>query len=105
MSELPHFAFPFQLQGSSFAVLEQDTVEEVAQCVEVLIATPVGARTDQPDFGVVDLTFQQSIDHAAILDAVAVWEPRALAEVASSPDDLDELVQRVQIMVKAGGSD
>jgi phage baseplate assembly protein W len=101
---VPHFAFPLRLDGSRFGVVEQDTVEEIAAGVEVLVATPVGSRMDEPEYGIGDPTFTTGLDHAAVLDAISVWEPRAVAQIASAPDQLDELVVRAQITVSVGSA-
>jgi phage baseplate assembly protein W len=47
--ENPHFAFPFQ-RGQ---VVEQDTLDHVMGCVELICRCPVGFRIERPDFGIV----------------------------------------------------
>lgn len=104
---IPHFALPFRFEGGSAAVVEQDTEDEVAQCVEVLVSTPVGSRIeDLPEYGIVDPAFVPVIDTGTILDALETWEPRAVATLAVDTDALDELVQRVEalIAVEGGGA-
>ena len=74
---IPHFALPLRLDGAGhFAVLEQDTVEEIAQAVAVCITTPVGSRVEVPDYGVARYDFQ-GIDPGSLVASVAEWEPRA----------------------------
>ena len=46
----PHLKVPFQIVGPRAQVLEQDTHEEIAQCVEVILRYPLGVRLDLPDF-------------------------------------------------------
>jgi phage baseplate assembly protein W len=101
---VPHFAFPFSVDRDGAAhVLEQDTLDEVAQCVQVLLATPTGTRMEQPDYGVVDPVFQVEIDKGEVLRAVEEWEPRAAVALQDDPDKLDVLVRRVQARVAQGG--
>lgn len=74
-----HFSIPFEydLTGSA-AVLQQDTIEEVSQCVRVLLSTPTGTRVEQFDYGIPDPTFTDEAHMVAqITSAVGRWEPRA----------------------------
>jgi phage baseplate assembly protein W len=98
-AEVPHFAFPFRLENGSVAVQEQDTTDEVAQCVQVLLATPLGERDEQPDYGITDPTFQADIDQQEILTAVAEWEPRAIPALTDETDNEDELVRTLRATV------
>lgn len=98
-AEVPHFAFPFRVESGSVAVQEQDTTDEVAQCVQVLLATPLGERQEQPDYGVTDPTFQEDIDQQEILTAVSEWEPRALPALTDDIDSADELVRTLRATV------
>lgn len=102
----PQFAFPLRFDGTSFAVVEQDTEEEIRACVETIIRYPIGLRPEQPDFGVPDQTFRQGdeIDTAPMLAAVAKWEPRAatLAQTLNVTPDL--LVRQIVIQVQNGGA-
>lgn len=76
----PHFDSPFRLLGSSFAVVEQNSAEEVEDCIEAVLRTPVGSRIEQPEYGIPDETFEQlapDVSAEAYLNAIAEWEPRA----------------------------
>lgn len=75
-----HLVIPFQYDASgSAAVVEQDTVGEVAQCVRVLLSTPLGTRIEQFDYGIPDPTFTSEANIVSqISTAVARWEPRAI---------------------------
>jgi len=80
LPELPHFRAPFSLSGGSFAAVEQDSPEEIAQCVEAVCKTFVGSRIDAPDYGIRDETFTTqtpSPSVAAVVAAVEEAEPRA----------------------------
>lgn len=82
MTDVPHLAWPLRLSGSSFAAVEQDSIDEVEQNVAVICDTHVGTYIDLPDLGIPDPTFTQApIDVQAIEDALAEHEPRATARV------------------------
>jgi len=86
--EVPHIAWPVRMQGTSLAVVEQDTLDDVTQCVRVICSTPLGSRTDDPELGLPDQTFAQGgADPDAIVDAVARSEERAEVEVDSTLDE------------------
>lgn len=74
---IPHLALPLRLDGSGrFATNEQDSTEDVASCVAVVIGTPEGSRVEVPDFGCPRTEFAgPSPDD--IVAAVDDWEPRA----------------------------
>jgi len=77
-----HLAFPIALSADgSLATVVQDTLDEVAGCVAVIVGTPVGACTTVPDLGVPDQTFAGP-DPGAIIAAVSRYEPRAQLSVS-----------------------
>jgi phage baseplate assembly protein W len=101
LASIPHFAWPFQVVDGAVQTVEQDSAEEIAQCVEAVLNTPVGSRIDAPDYGVPDETFSQlSVDESAAvyLDAIDAAEPRArvLGEAR-----VEEMAKRVAIRVEA----
>jgi phage baseplate assembly protein W len=50
--DLPHFAFPFvRGKNGHVNVLEQDTIEHVMSCEQVIATCPLGARQERPEFG------------------------------------------------------
>lgn len=95
---LPHFSLPLRLDGSSFAVVEQNSQEEIMQAVEAILRTEPGFRDELPEFGLPDPTFRQGgVSENDVREAIVRWEPRVLAEVES---DLDELVNLVNIRLR-----
>ena len=100
--EIPHFALPFQFApGSSAAVVEQDSIDEIAECVLAILLCPRGYRVELPEFGINDPTFSvPGPDVEAIRTALDLWEPRAATAFEDDPDKLDELVARVQVLVR-----
>jgi phage baseplate assembly protein W len=102
----PHLRIPFFVGATDAAeVVEQDTPDEIAQCVQVLISTTIGQRIEIPDYGVPDSTFVQETDVqiGAIVAAVAKWEPRASVQITSVPDSLDELLRQLSVKVRPAG--
>jgi phage baseplate assembly protein W len=79
---VPHLALPLALgENGSFNTVAQDTVEEVAQSVGVLLGTVKGERVMVPDYGVDDPTFSEPNTNE-IAQIVAQWEPRAAVVVS-----------------------
>lgn len=96
--DTPKLKVPFRLSrtGQQAAVIEQDSVDEVAQCVEAVLRTPEGTRLEEPEFGIVDLTFYEGrLPLVEYERAVNEWEPRATAEF--SEEELVELARRVNV--------
>lgn len=99
MPTLPHLSVPIRFTGKSFATVEQDSPEEIEQCVLACVSTIVGSRLDAPGYGVPDETFQQlsptpSVE--AYLAAVQEAEPRAhlLGEAS-----VEEMIKRVVLQM------
>lgn len=101
MADVPHFKVPLELSGSGFATVEQDSADEVEQCVEAILRTPLGALERDPEFGIPDPTF--GVDLSAISASVDALEPRA----ALSLDEewLDEFYERIhaEVDLRGGG--
>jgi hypothetical protein len=74
--DTPHFNFPFRISPTGVDAVEQDTVEDVANCVIAIMATVIGSRDLAPTFGVPDLVFlNQPIGVHDLL--ISSQEPRA----------------------------
>lgn len=105
MTDTPQFDLPFRLGDDGAPVeIEQDSVEEIGDCVEVLLRTPLGFYDDQPDFGVELPLFEESggaVNMDEVQTAIAAWEERADVLIDSRPDLLDLFVSRVTINVRA----
>lgn len=102
----PHFDLPFRLDGSNFAEVEQDTIDDIYNCVWASLSTPEGFRPESPDFGMPDLTFKdQPLDANLILSKIVSDEPRADAILDQTPDAFDELIADVKIdIIETGGA-
>lgn len=105
MVDVPHFAFPLKLsKGGSFAVVEQDSEDDVAQCVQVLLSTPVGSRVELPEYGVDAFEFTTRVDRAAIASAIEDWEPRADVTLDDNINSQDKLLRSIRAEVTTGGT-
>ena len=78
--EVPHLRWPLRLAAGQLLTIEQDTIDDVEQCVHVLLTTPLGTRPLAPDVGTVDPAFTGA-DPADIQDRLADSEPRAQVTV------------------------
>jgi phage baseplate assembly protein W len=81
VAEVPQFAVPFRVEDGDVVEVEQDSIEEIEQCVEAILRTIVGSRLlDAPDFGIPDESFVQqtpSPSAAVYIAAIEEQEPRA----------------------------
>lgn len=103
--DTPKIAFGFRLQsdGARIAVHEQDSNDEIMDCVEVLLSTELGERQDVPDYGIPDMAFRQNgVDENALTAALSKWEDRAVTTIRTT--EFANFIERLRIGV-GGGSD
>lgn len=101
MAEPPHFAVPFRLERDHFAVNEQDTSDDVADCVEMTLRTVQGERRTLPSFGrpdVLEFTTDRDLAQASVQQAIDDAEPRARAYVERDDGEADEGILRLRAM-------
>lgn len=97
---IPHFDFPFRFVNSTAAVVEQDSLEDITNCVTAIAATVQGERIERPSFGIPDPTFdRQPLDLQGILQAVTDGEPRAHTLIDQAPDRIDQLIAHITLSV------
>jgi len=100
----PHLRLPLQFGGLNGGALvnEQDTPEDIVDCIKAIIAWPVGTRHDMPEFGVPDLLFrvQNELKVQELRNAIEEWEERATIATESGPVLTDDIVWN--ILIKAG---
>lgn len=97
---IPHFKLPFEIHNNKVIEVEQDSIAEVAGCVEAVLRYPIGYRVERPDFGIPDYAFSQSgTSIEAVETAIALWEPRADATIDHNLDVLDDLIDRIRVSV------
>ena len=98
MTDVPHFAYPFRFATPQAAVVEQDSLDEIADCVLAVLLCPQGFRVELPSFGIEDPTFTtQPVD---VSGQAQIWEPRASILFDEQRDRYDELVDRVKLVVQ-----
>lgn len=105
---IPHFDLPFrfQRQGASgqVAMVEQDSMSDIANCVEMIAKTPLNWRDEAPGFGLPDLTFMKlPIRPETVEQSIAEQEPRIGILVREEPGLMDELVDKIIVELHARG--
>ncbi len=100
MSDVPHFALPFRFASPQVAVTEQDSLEEISDCVVATLLCPEGFRVELPAFGWPDPTFGPGVDPRELRETIDTWEPRAQSTLSAHWDTDDELVQHVQVLLQ-----
>ncbi len=97
-TDIPHFALPLRYVGGSAVVNEQDSMDDIASCVEAVCLTNPGDRDELPDFGIVDLTFQQQpLPLSALVKQISNWEPRAQLLAQQAPAQFDSAIANVEV--------
>jgi hypothetical protein len=113
MADRPHFALPFHFavrpDGSlEVAVTEQDTSEEVADCIELAGRTVQGERVNLREFGRPDsleFAIDRELARAQLQQALEAAEPRAAMFVtADAIDEWDEGTLRLRAMFGLEGA-
>lgn len=104
MHSVPHLSLPLRMSSNRFATVEQDTDKEAADCVFVIMSFPTGFRSEEPDFGIDDPSFQmQPINVDQIAQAIADYEPRVDAHIETI--DLEDGTTTVKVEVTLPTSD
>lgn len=103
MTDIPHLSFPFQWSNNGHArELEQDTDDQIMNCVDLICSVNIGSLVDQTDFGITDPTFTISPDPVLLQHQIEQWEPRAKVGVTFfNTGDGSEL--DMEVSVKTGG--
>lgn len=97
MIDTPKLSFPFE----PGVYREQDSPDEIMDCVEILLGTEVGERMEVPLYGIPDQTFRQGgADVIELLRIIGVWEPRASTEI--DPGTLENRVQEILVKIRSG---
>lgn len=103
-NSIPHFSMPFRFSHGRAATVEQDSSDEVTDCVANLLRCPLGFREELHDYGISDPTFQESaINTEDMRAAIDQWEPRADAELSTNPEKLNDYIGHVIATSTFGG--
>lgn len=106
-SVIPHLRVPLQVVAGHLAVVEQDSEDELAQSVAVVLGTLRGERPVVPGFGITDQGFQEP-RAAELVAAVEANEPRVRVlrvdgppgvETVTFVDPMDETNREVHVGV------
>jgi phage baseplate assembly protein W len=101
MTDVPHFSLPFRFATPQAAVNEQDSLEEIADCVLAILLCPTGFRVELPTFGIADPTFATPrVDTETLRVSIETWEPRAGVVLDERPDALDQLIDNVEVLLR-----
>jgi len=101
MATVPHFDMPFRFgsAGSHVAVVEQNTGEDVTNCVETILRTTRGTRLYVPNFGITDPTFSIKPLPTMVTDQmeqeVVENEPRAIVAFTDLGTILEPMVANI----------
>lgn len=107
MVDIPHWSLPFRFEllpdgTRRVAVTEQDSVEEVRDCVELILRTVQSERATLPEFGrpaILEFTTDRELARSLVQQAIDESEPRAQAIVEAAPvDTQDEGLLRLLAM-------
>jgi hypothetical protein len=109
--EVPHFAYPFRfsyITDSHAVVNEQDSLDDVVDCVLVSLLVEPRTRVEVPTFGTPSQVFEnQPLNLQLIINSVELWESRAVQILSQHPDSADPLIAKLQDIISlrgAGGS-
>lgn len=87
-SSQPYVDGPDNNNGTgSVATNVQDSYDDIAASVEMVLSTPLSWRNVVPEFGTPDQTFSNRIDINVIKAALSRWEPRATTQINVVMDD------------------
>lgn len=98
---IPHFDYPFRISGGKVVTVEQDSIIEVANCVEVILTYPKEWRIEDLNFGLRDQLFLDGgVNLEDFVEAVEQYEPRADAIFEMYTDDFDQFLYTVRAIVQ-----
>lgn len=101
VAAIPHLAFPLRYRDGKVAVNEQDSYEDVRDCVAAIASFTIGSRIEMLDFGIPEQAFRErGADPVAVRAAVERWEPRAVATAETDNKDLYLLISRLNLELK-----
>lgn len=107
MADIPHFDLPFSFSGpeSHVAEVEQDSVDDLAVCVEAICRTRPEQRLEIEDFGIDDPTFQVGgLDPNFLLGEIIMQEPR-VAVAVEEDWDFAAFTQELMVNITQGVPD
>jgi phage baseplate assembly protein W len=106
---MSHFDYPFKFSPYTLhaAEVQQDSLDDIANCVQVALATELGFRVEVPSFGVPDQTFLLApMTLETLIQSVSNWESRVnilLAQIAVPNDPINNRVSAIVALRKVVG--
>jgi phage baseplate assembly protein W len=95
---MQRFKWSMQLASGSLATVEQDSDEDVVQCLKAILMHRPGDRPDIPEMGIHDPTFgEQPLDLSAMHEVLRRHEPRVDVLVQQQPNTIEALVAEVSV--------
>jgi phage baseplate assembly protein W len=92
--------FRFDPVTGDVAVVEQDSVEDIANCVQIVCLTRQGQRDEDPTFGLPEMALSRApIDPVLLLAHISASEPRAKMLIETAPALYDEAISNAGIQV------
>lgn len=97
---IPHFSLPLQYRNGSAQVNQQDEIDDIVDCVYAVCVTNPGDRDELPDFGLLDMTFDQvPLPMDAAITQITTWEPRTNIVIQSAPNQFDAALVNANVNV------
>jgi phage baseplate assembly protein W len=101
--DTPQIAFPFEIMPNGrVREVEQDSLDEIAMSVEIILRFPIGSRAELTAFGVPDPSFRLSTEDLGNLLAehITRWESRARIFIEERPEQWNQMVRDFTIRVE-----
>lgn len=94
---ISRLAWPLKLASNGqLATVEQDSDEDIRQCISAIVRHRVGDRVDVPEMGVPDFTHgEQPLEIDGVAAVIDRHEPRASVLVSSSPNLIESILAEV----------
>lgn len=106
---IPHPAIPPRLRPDGGLVeVEQDSPDEIYQCVTAVLLTPAGSRMDLPDMGLTDPLWTDMDSQADVeriraqLDPRGGYETRLEVLATERPDLVDQALKLINVRTNGG---
>lgn len=97
---IERLAWPLTVAANGrMAVVEQDSPEDIVQCIGRVLSHRPGDRTDLPDMGVADPVFLENPADLAVGALLDRYEPRA---AVSTSIDMAETIANVTVNWEPG---
>ncbi len=92
-----HYAWPLRFAAAGFALVEQDSIDDLEASAAIIACTPRGHRDDDPSFGVTGLLFQQGyINTDTFASELSASDDRLNVEASEVLDLVNTTVRRIQ---------